>query len=188
MAVAKKKLVKKSVKTAKPAARKAARPAPKAKAAPRKPVQKPVTKPAKKTAVKPAAKKKAFAKAKPAKIVRKLISSGSAWEPKLGYSRAVRVGNVIHVSGTTYGGASDVYGQAKGAIDTILSAVAPEGGRAEHVVRTRIYMTDISQWQEVARAHGAVFGEIRPATVIVEVSKLIDPSLHVEIEAELVLG
>lgn len=136
--------------------------------------------------------RKAAAKAKPARkaakpALRKLISSGSAWEPKMGYSRAVRVGNRIYVSGTTAGEVESLYAQTRASIERILAAVAPEGAKAKHVVRTRMFVTDISQWEEVARAHGEVFGEIRPATTIVEVSKLIDPKLRIEIEAEFVL-
>lgn len=144
-------------------------------------IRKPIKKPMKK------ALKNAVKKAAPAKRVRKLISSGSAWEPKMGYSRAVRLGDNIHVSGTTDDSVGDLYGQSKLAIQRILNAVAPEGARAEHVVRTRIFVTDISKWEEVARAHGEIFGEIRPATTIVEVSKLIAPSILVEIEADFCL-
>lgn len=140
-----------------------------------------------KPARKPAAKAAKAKAPKRAKLVRKLISSGSAWEPKMGYSRAVRVGNAIYVSGTTAGEVDGFYAQTRASIERILAAVAPEGAKAEHVVRTRMYVTDISQWEEVARAHGEVFGTIRPATAIVEVSKLIDPKLVIEIEADFVL-
>jgi enamine deaminase RidA (YjgF/YER057c/UK114 family) len=140
--------------------------------------------PAKKAAP---ARKAAKPVRKAAKVTRKLISSGSAWEPIMGYSRAVRVGNVVHVSGTTGGDATDFYGQTKQALEKILAAVAPEGVKAEHAVRTRVFVTDISQWKEVARAHGEVFADIRPANSMVEVSALIDPTLLVEIEADFVI-
>lgn len=139
----------------------------------------------KKIARKPA--KKAAAK-KVTKPRRKLISSGSPWEPKMGYSRAVRVGDTIYVSGTTGLEADGFYGQAKKAIEKILAAVAPEGVRAEHCVRTRMYVTDISKWNEVADAHGEIFKDIRPATVIVQVPALIEPAMLVEIEADFVIA
>lgn len=145
-----------------------------------KPARKPAAKAKPKAAVKTAAR--------PAKVVRKLISSGSAWEPKMGYSRAVRVGNTIYVSGTTAGDVEGYYAQTRATIERILAAVAPEGAKAEHVVRTRMYVLDITQWEEVARAHGEIFGAIRPATAIVEVSKLIDPKLVIEIEADFVMS
>ena len=116
---------------------------------------------------------------------RQLISSGAAWEHIIGYSRAVRVGNVVEVSGTTAAedDAPDVYTQTKRILEKIGAALAEAGATLEDVVRTRIYMTDISQWEAAGRAHGEVFGAVRPATVMVQVSALIDPRMLIEIEA-----
>jgi len=125
---------------------------------------------------------------------RQNISSGSKWEPIVGYSRAVRVGNHVAVSGTTGTKADgsvesgDLEAQTRQAIQNIVDALSAEGLSVNDVVRTRIYLTDISRWEEAARAHGEVFGEIRPATAMVEVSKLIDPEMLVEIEADLILS
>lgn len=126
---------------------------------------------------------------------RRLYSSGTRWEPLVGYSRAVRVGDLIHVSGTTsvndageVVGADDPYAQARHTLERIEAALVALGGSMRDVVRTRIYVTDISCWEEVGRAHGEAFGEIRPATSMVQVAALIDPRLLVEIEAEARVG
>jgi len=123
------------------------------------------------------------------------VSTGTPWEPVVGYSRAVRVGDVVHVSGTTATdasgrivGAGDPYAQAVQAVKNIASALARCGARLSDVVRTRIYVTDISRWQEVGRAHGEAFGTVLPATSLVEVSRLVDPAMLVEIEAEAIVG
>ena len=125
---------------------------------------------------------------------RKNISSGSKWEPIIGYSRAVRVGNVVHVSGTVavdeqgaIASPGDPYGQAKRALEIIVGALEQAGARAAHVVRTRMYVADASRWEEVARAHGEVFGEVRPATTLVAVAGFVDPAILVEIEAEAIV-
>ena len=113
--------------------------------------------------------------------------SGTAWESLVGYSRVVRSGRHVWVSGCTAPGDTPA-DQARGALRVVLDALAKVGARPEHVVRTRIYVTDIARWEEVARAHGEVFRDIRPATSMVEVSRLIDPEMLVEIEAEAVVG
>ena len=124
---------------------------------------------------------------------RRLLSSGAKWEPVVGYSRAIRVGGWIMVAGTTAAieggviGGNDIGEQTREVLRRITVALDELGAGVEHVVRTRIYVTDITRWQEVGYAHGEVFGAIRPASSMVEVSRLIDPALLVEIEADAIL-
>ncbi|MFN7988664.1 MAG: RidA family protein [Thermoanaerobaculia bacterium] len=121
------------------------------------------------------------------------VSSGGPWEAVVGYSRAVRIGQHVFVAGTTavtpagIVGPGDPYLQAIQALRTIQAALEQAGASLQHVVRTRMFVTDISQWQAVGSAHGEFFGAIRPAVTIVQVSQLIDPALLVEIEAEAVI-
>lgn len=125
--------------------------------------------------------------------MRKLVSSGSPFEPRIGFSRAVRVGSIVAVSGTapiapdgSVAAPGDVYGQTRRCLDIIARAVGEAGLGLHSVIRTRVMLTDISRWEEAARAHGEVFSAVKPACTFVEVKRLIDPGWLVEIEADCV--
>ena len=127
-------------------------------------------------------------------MARQNISTGGPWEAKIGYSRAVRIGSSVYVSGSTamtpsgLVGKGDPYAQTIQTFKTIEAALKQAGASLNDVVRTRIYMANIDQWQEVGRAHGEIFGNIRPATTMVEVNRLIDPDMLVEIEADAIIS
>ena len=124
---------------------------------------------------------------------RRCASSGSKWEPLMGYSRAVRKGSIIAVTGSVGINADGTYSpsladQTRRSLQIVRAAVEALGGKIEDVIRTRMFVTDVSKWEEVARVHGEVFADIRPATSIVQIAKLIDADAQIEIEADAVVG
>jgi enamine deaminase RidA (YjgF/YER057c/UK114 family) len=127
------------------------------------------------------------------RVGRRCASSGSKWEPIMGYSRAVRHGNTIAVTGCVGINADGTYAKTVGeqtarSLAIIRASIEALGGKLEHVIRTRMFVVDVSQWEEVARIHGSIFSEIRPATTIVEVARLIDAEALIEIEADAIVA
>jgi enamine deaminase RidA (YjgF/YER057c/UK114 family) len=126
--------------------------------------------------------------------MRENISSGSPWEEIIGYSRAVKIGNVVEISGTTASsdkgivGKDDLYAQTKFILEKVRGVLNEAGAEMEHVVRTRMFMTDISQWEDAARAHGEFFKDIKPVTTMVEVNNLIDNEMLIEIEISAIIS
>jgi enamine deaminase RidA (YjgF/YER057c/UK114 family) len=126
---------------------------------------------------------------------RQRVATAAPWAAVVGYSRAIRVGSIVHVSGTTSVGddgrilhPGDPYRQAQRCFEIIVRALRELGAEPEHVVRTRMYVRDATHWEEIGKAHGEVFGDALPATTLVEVSALVDPDMLVEIEAEAIIG